>query len=225
MELSLINRLDQEGIDDDRHFDETLINKMRKKTCSVEGCTNSYHAKGYCDKHYRRVKKHGRPDTKSNCKHGYTKKGNHHPLYRVWSSMKQRCYDKKSHNYKYYGGCGISVCQEWLNPKTFIEWCLSNGWEKGLELDRKDNNGIYEPSNCRFITSKENKQNTRLIRSSNASGYRGVYWREQSKCWGACIRIKGKTKHLGFFKSARLAAIRYDVEAYLNYTKPRNIIL
>lgn len=76
--------------------------------------------------------------------------------------MKARCYYKGSSSYKHYGGRGITVCKEWENDfPTFYDWAVNNGWEKGLTIDRRNNDGNYTPNNCRFITDKENKQNTR----------------------------------------------------------------
>jgi len=60
-----------------------------------------------------------------------------------------------------YGGRGVAVCDEWLDPKAFCEWALATGYERGLTIDRIDNDGDYEPSNCRFITTEENNQNRR----------------------------------------------------------------
>lgn len=94
--------------------------------------------------------------------HGYK----HHPLYQVWQGMIKRCENINSKCYKYYGARGIKVCDEWHNPKIFIEWCLENGWKQGLSIDRINNNGNYEPSNCRFVDSKiqnRNKNNNRLL--------------------------------------------------------------
>lgn len=83
-----------------------------------------------------------------------------HPLSPVYSSMRDRCYNPKSTPYRNYGGRGITVCQEWLDDKLkFYEWALANGWEKGLEIDRIDNDGPYSPENCRVLTHKENCRN------------------------------------------------------------------
>ena len=74
--------------------------------------------------------------------HGLSK----HPLYKSWNNMTQRV--GKHKNY-----LNISVCDEWRNSfVTFYEWSISNGWQKGLELDRIDNKGNYEPNNCRWTT-------------------------------------------------------------------------
>lgn len=84
-------------------------------------------------------------------------------LYLVWCRMKSRCYCEGATSYRHYGGRGISVCDEWRNSfEAFAAWAMSNGWSELLELDRRDVNGDYAPCNCRFVTHRENAQNTRL---------------------------------------------------------------
>lgn len=91
-------------------------------------------------------------------KHGYSK----HPLHGLWRNIKDRCYNKNNSHYNIYGGRGIVVCDEWVkNAKAFIEWALDNGYKKGLTIDRINNNGIYEPTNCRFTDMKTQARNTR----------------------------------------------------------------
>lgn len=86
----------------------------------------------------------------------------YHPLYRVWRSMINRCSNSICHDYKNYGGRGISVCDEWRTDfKTFYDWAISNGWESGLQLDRINVNGNYEPLNTRIVTDAENRNNKR----------------------------------------------------------------
>ena len=83
-------------------------------------------------------------------------------LFAVWNAMKQRCYNPNNRSYKNYGGRGITVCQEWKEDfQTFYDWAIANGYKKGLEIDRIDVNGNYEPDNCRWTTSKKNNNNRR----------------------------------------------------------------
>lgn len=79
-----------------------------------------------------------------------------------FNKMKERCYNKNSKSYERYGGRGIYICDEWLNdPELFEKWSIENGFEKGLAIDRIDNDGPYSPDNCRYVTLKENNQNRR----------------------------------------------------------------
>lgn len=81
------------------------------------------------------------------------------PLYAVWQTMKQRCYNHNCRVYEWYGGKGIGVCDEWQDVKSFCEWAVNNGYEEGLTLDRKDIAKNYEPGNCRWITMSEQQSN------------------------------------------------------------------
>lgn len=93
-------------------------------------------------------------------KHGYLKDGQREKLYNVWVSMRQRCNNPNDINYARYGGRGIKVCKEWNDYATFRTWCLNNGYKEGLDLDRRDNDGGYNPQNCRFVTHRVNLSNT-----------------------------------------------------------------
>ena len=88
-------------------------------------------------------------------------------LYKVWTSMKHRCHNSADANFQHYGGRGISVCDEWRNSfKEFQDWALSNGYRQGLTIDRINNDGNYEPSNCRWTTMSEQNRNQRPRRKS-----------------------------------------------------------
>jgi hypothetical protein len=89
----------------------------------------------------------------------------HGHLWRAFKNMMTRCYNPKCETWKYYGGRGISVCEEWRTDKTkFFAWALSSGVREDLEIDRVDNNGNYEPENCRWVTHTVNMQNSRRVR-------------------------------------------------------------
>lgn len=95
--------------------------------------------------------------------HGMTKSR----LYGEWRGMKERCTRASHPSYPNYGERGITVCQEWSDSfEAFRDWALSNGYRDDLTIDRIDNDGNYEPGNCRWITLKEqqrNRRNNRLI--------------------------------------------------------------
>lgn len=120
-----------------------------------------------------------------------------HPLYKVWNSMRLRCYSEKNKDYKHYGARDIKICDEWLNnSEKFINWALTNGYKKGLEIDRINNDSIYSPENCRFATKSENRKNRRTY------GKTGVKYVHKTRNWFQVQKhIDGKLKHFGIFKT------------------------
>ncbi len=147
----------------------------------------------------------------SSYKHGYAPRKNRNYFYDVWGWMKSRCCNPNDTQYKNYGGRGISICDEWKNdPVAFIEWCKKSGWENGLVLDRIDNDGNYEPLNCRFVTRTISSANQR-IRKDNTSGYRGVHWNKRDNGWIGRIQVNKKRVELCYEKTAKQAAIMRDL--------------
>jgi hypothetical protein len=102
----------------------------------------------------------GNIEDHGNYKHGLME----HPLYGVWSSMKSRCNPSETRNESWYGR-GIIFCNEWKEFIPFYKWAINNGYQKGLTLDRIDNDGDYKPANCRFTTYSEQNSNKRKYQS------------------------------------------------------------
>ncbi|MBQ0113363.1 MAG: hypothetical protein KBT03_09560 [Bacteroidales bacterium] len=93
-------------------------------------------------------------------------------LYRIWQNIKKRCYDEKNCRYNRYGGRGIKMCDEWRNDfKCFYDWSIQNGYDWNAKygdctIDRIDNDGNYEPSNCRWVSifvQNRNRGNKRIV--------------------------------------------------------------
>ena len=140
-----------------------------------------------------------------NTKHGLSS----HVLFGTWSGMIQRCTNKIHMYYNDYGGRGITVCERWLNVANFIEDMLPT-FQKGLTLDRKDNNKGYSKDNCRWVSKVVQSCNTRKIRSTNTSGYRGVSFYNLCNKWYSRICVDYKNIYLGRFNTAIEAARAYD---------------
>ena len=97
-------------------------------------------------------------------KHGHAKTSSHpaSPTYSSWSSMLTRCYNEKSKTYKNYGGRGISVCERWHTFLNFLD-DMGEKPEKGMSIERINNDGNYEKSNCKWATTKEQNRNKRSV--------------------------------------------------------------
>ena len=130
-----------------------------------------------------------------------------HPLYRIWSGIKTRCYNKNNKDYKNYGARNIKICEEWLNdPKVFIKWALKNGYKKELSIDRINNNGDYEPNNCKWSTAKEQANNKRD--RPNKTGIKYIYF-ENNK-YRVRMPVNGKNKRFGCFNTLEEAVNKLE---------------
>ncbi len=137
-------------------------------------------------------------------KHGLSK----HPLFSIWSGIIQRCYSKRDPQYRIYGGRGVRVAKEWKNNfQLFYDWCMANGWEKGLEIDKdKMGNGLlYGPNTCSVLTSEENSH----YKSTNFN----VKFNGETKClkvWCIELGLNYKITH------QRLNRDGWNIEDALN---------
>lgn len=163
---------------------------------TIEECTHSLR-QGYahkCKACYTNDKKY------NYYVHGDSKSS----LYRIWTGMKQRCYNPNNPDYYLYGARGITVCDEWKDDyPAFKEWAIANEYEEEVNhryestIDRIDPNGNYEPSNCRWVSAKTQMRNRRctvmcyyngeLIPLAEAAELLGVKWFQLYQQWNKGI--------------------------------------
>lgn len=159
--------------------------------------------------------------TKTFTTHGLSK----HYLYGVWVAMKARCYNKKERAYKWYGGRGIEVCDEWREDfKIFYDYVTdlpnydeNNLGNSGLTIDRIKNNEGYKPRNIRWADKHTQITNRRKRARKPKSGFTGVY---PVKCgYTAFITVNYVRHYLGCFKKAQdgnKARIKFILDNKLN---------
>lgn len=121
------------------------------------------------DKNKKRLTKHGMFGTR---------------IYTIWNGIKKRCFDTTDKGYERYGSRGITMCDEWKNDFiSFYKWAMAHGYREDLTLDRINNDGNYEPNNCRWTTRKEQARNTSKNKLLNYKGetHCASYWAEKLK--------------------------------------------
>ena len=97
----------------------------------------------------------------------------------IYNGILSRCYDKKDTSYKFYGGKGVQMCEEWLDdPKAFEDWAFENGYENDLTIDRIDSSKDYSPENCRWISLVDNSKykSTTKVTTVDGISHTGKEW-------------------------------------------------
>jgi hypothetical protein len=99
--------------------------------------------------------------------------------------MRDRCLSPSNRDYPGWGGRGIKICAEWLNDfEAFDNWAHANGYKEGLLLDRRDNDGDYEPGNCRWVTYTEQARNRRgnTVLTAFGETKTAIEWATDPRC-------------------------------------------
>lgn len=125
-----------------------------------------------------------------------------HRLYKVWADIKNRCLNPRTPQYRYYGGCGVKICDEWKNNfKAFYDWCMEEGWDMSKEVDKDMKpllagikHRIYSPEWCSIVTKGQNnkyRKSTKLI-TRNGETKCIVDWCKQYGISDATYRLRLK---------------------------------
>lgn len=112
------------------------------------------------------------------------------PEYSAWKDMKRRCLNPKAKNYRRYGGRGVSICERWMEFSLFLADMGTR--PQGLSLERINNNGNYEPGNCKWATDLEQSSNTCRNRFVELNGERktvSAFARELGVSWHKAARL------------------------------------
>lgn len=190
------------------------VHRSRKKVglfrCTYNGCTNTFITttskvkSGHtcscgCYKKF----------TTSNLNRKHSSKGTR--LYRIWSKMIQRCYSKSDRKYSIYGAIGVVVCDSWKRDfNSFKNWSILNGYSDSLTINRIKCAKIYSPETCEWVDNVIQSQDTRLLKSSNVSGYRGVGYCKIIRKWRSRINSNNVQYNLGSYDNPIDAAKAYN---------------
>jgi len=145
--------------------------------------------------------------------HNRTHGGSGTRLYAVWCAMRRRCSRDGLHNSRRYFGKGIRVCDEWQNDfAAFRRWALENGYASELQLDRIDNDGDYEPANCRWVTCAQNNRNrdrdTRIAAFGETKC--AMEWSRDSRCSVSDSSILYRLRKLGWSAESAITVPAFD---------------
>lgn len=133
-----------------------------------------------------------------------------HLLMGVLNQMRTRCSNPNNEKYKDYGARGIRVCDEWLNDRSsFFAWALAHGWAVGLQIDRIDNDGNYEPDNCQFVTRKKNMLNRRSTIRLTAFGETKTLkeWSDDPRCGVGYLKLWTRIKKGGLTLESAMTSV------------------
>tara|TARA_R110000868_G_scaffold162439_1_gene393655 strand:- start:11000 stop:11620 length:621 start_codon:yes stop_codon:yes gene_type:complete len=131
--------------------------KGKSRMCAFKCplCGNIF-ISGLANVRHDKVKSCGCSHVSAGTKHGLSA----HPLYNIWNNIKHRTSNKNYILYSSYGLKGVSMHKQWFDSvEVFYSWCISNGWKHGLDIDRVNTKGNYQPDNCRFVTREVNCSN------------------------------------------------------------------
>lgn len=177
------------------------------KTCTISDCSGTYDSKGLCKKHYDAKRRFGSATAKSK-RHNMTGSREHNS----WLGMRQRCYYSKHKDYKYYGGKGIAVCEEWRH--SFINFYEDMGKRPiGTTLDRINPELGYSPDNCRWATYSEQSSNRA---SWSSTGHKYIY--KSGSKFQLCI----DGQYLGIFDKLENAIIQKVAEQTVEHQTVKN---
>lgn len=166
--------------------------KYTPKDCTIHKCHSKYYAKGLCVNHYYMVNR------------------NKSTEYSAWSDMKQRCNNPNNDNYNHYGGRGIKVCKRWND--SFSNFLEDMGERpEGMTLERKNNDGNYEPSNVKWATWHQQNSNRRTN-----SNHTGISYNKQRCRWSAYLMVNGK-RVLQSYHSTKQEAYNARINAERTY--------
>lgn len=178
-------------------------------SCDIPKCAKKVLGRGWCAMHYSHWQHFGDP-LKGSFFAGHGKSGT--PEHRSWKAMHTRCYNKNNPAYKSYGGRGIKVCDRWRGVMGFSNFYSDMGKRPSLNhsIDRINNDGGYEPDNCRWATKSEQMINRTM---PSKSGIKGISWYNKYQNWRLAIKVDGNWKFAGYYNT--LEEARAAQQGYL----------